>query len=244
MATSKPAATISYNTLDFLKPKLDYLVTNHTLQSYQFIFHKGEDGDSDHVHLRIEPNKRLDLMDISDYLEEYCLGEDKPRRVRPWRPSVESDWFLYAVHWKPYLDLKYHDSPEIEHEKIPYDFKDIVVSDGYDLDVAWIRALQSFKHSPQLVFKDLTHGHKSGIDLFLQGESIYTISAIQRLMRDDKYSARLAAEKEEIEGQLNLVLFALRKIGYSLQYDENGKPFLFKKVDNETIYLYDKEEVK
>jgi len=107
MATQKPISTISYNTEAFLIEKLEELRKAHTIQAFQYIKHKGEDGDKDHIHLRIEPNRALDPMDLTDLLREYQFGKDKPLGVRTWRPSKEEDWFLYAVHDSAYMKLKY-----------------------------------------------------------------------------------------------------------------------------------------
>lgn len=103
MATQKPISTISYNSESFLKEKLDIWVKAHIIQAYQYICHKGEDGDKDHIHLRIEPNKKLDPMDLADELKEFIQGKDKPLGVRPFRPSKEEDWFMYVVHDAEYL---------------------------------------------------------------------------------------------------------------------------------------------
>ena len=103
MATQKPISTISYNTEPFLKEKLDTWYQAHIIQAYQYICHKGEDGDKDHIHVRIEPNKKLDPMDLIEQLREYQIGKDKPLGCRPFRPSKEEDWILYAVHDEEYL---------------------------------------------------------------------------------------------------------------------------------------------
>ena len=87
MATQKPISTISYNSELFLKEKLDNWIKAHIIQTYMYICHKGEDGDKDHIHVRIEPNKKLDPMDLQAQLLEYKIGNDKPLGCRPFRPS-------------------------------------------------------------------------------------------------------------------------------------------------------------
>ena len=157
MATQKPISTISYNTEAFLREKLDTWVKAHIIQSYQYICHKGEDGDKDHIHLRVEPNKKLDPMELSEQLQEYQMGKDKPLGCRPWRPSNEEDWFLYSVHNETYLKLKYAGGDQ--REKLPYDWKDIKAPDNYDVEVAFIRALSKLKHtsSSMATHHPLTH---------------------------------------------------------------------------------------
>ena len=104
--TQKPISTISYNTEPFLKNTLDMLYKQHIIQNYMYIFHKGEDGDKDHFHVRLEPNRRIDPMDIKELFSEYDSKNIKPLGVRPFRPSVEEDWILYALHNKDYLKTK------------------------------------------------------------------------------------------------------------------------------------------
>ena len=144
MATQKPISTISYNTEAFLKEKLDTWYQAHIIQAYMYICHKGEDGDKDHIHVRIEPNKRIDPMDLKEGLNEYQIGHDKPLTCRPFRPSVEEDWVLYAVHDEKYLKLKYGSD---KGEKIPYQWSDIKASEGYDVEVAYLRAKSKQEHT-------------------------------------------------------------------------------------------------
>ena len=104
MATQKPISTISYNTEAFLHEKLEIWLNAHIIQAYQYICHKGEDGDKDHIHLRIEPNKKLDPMDLQDQLKEYQIGCEKPLGCRPFRPSKEEDW-ICLLDEKPFRGI-------------------------------------------------------------------------------------------------------------------------------------------
>lgn len=190
MATQKPISTISDNTESFLIEKLQILFDAHIIQAWQYITHKGEDGDKDHIHLRIEPNKRVDPMELSDMFKEYENGKDKPLGVRPWRQSKEEDWFLYAVHDSDYLLNKYGCGER--GEKLPYDWKDINTSPDYDLETAWIRAKAAQKHSSVNITKSIQNGQKP-VDLLLQGENPYIVSNVLHLLSGTDYS-RLAAE--------------------------------------------------
>lgn len=78
MATSQPVSSISYNTLPFFKSVLDDLYKRHVIQSYLWISHKGEDGDKDHIHFRIVPNRRIDVMDIKALFIEKDHSHVKP----------------------------------------------------------------------------------------------------------------------------------------------------------------------
>ena len=63
--TIKPLSSISYNTRDFLKNKLDDLSKRGVLDFWCFIFHHGEhmeDGsqEKDHFHVSMVPGEQVD----------------------------------------------------------------------------------------------------------------------------------------------------------------------------------------
>ena len=219
MATQKPISTISYNTESFLIEKLQCLFDAHIIQAWQFITHKGEDGDKDHIHLRIEPNKRIDPMELTEMFKEYEMGKDKPLGVRPWRQSKEEDWFLYAVHDSDYLSLKYGGGER--GEKLPYDWKDINTSPDYDLETAWIRAKAAQKHSTVNIAMSIQNG-QNPVDLVFQGENPYTVMNILRLISGTDYS-RLAAEYKKLYDDYQSLIDALNRDGLIVSRDENGR---------------------
>jgi hypothetical protein len=67
--------------------------------------------------VKIEPNKKADPTDLIEELRECPSGRDKPLGCRPFRPSKEEDWLLYAVHDEKYLKSKYIEDAK---EKLPY----------------------------------------------------------------------------------------------------------------------------
>lgn len=219
MATQKPISTISYNSEAFLVEKLQNLYDAHIIQAWQFITHKGEDGDKDHIHLRIEPNKRIDPMELTEMFKEYEKGKDKPLGVRPWRQSKEEDWFLYAVHDSDYLSLKYGGGER--GEKLPYDWKDINISPDYDLETAWIRAKAAQKHSTVNIASQIQNG-QNPVDLVFQGENPYTVMNILRLISGTDYS-RLAAEYKKLYDDYQSLIDALNRDGLIVSRDENGR---------------------
>ncbi len=218
MATQKPISTISYNSEAFLVEKLQNLYDAHIIQAWQFITHKGEDGDKDHIHLRIEPNKRIDPMELTEMFKEFEKGKDKPLGVRPWRQSKEEDWFLYAVHDSDYLSLKYGGGER--GEKLPYDWKDINTSPDYDLETAWIRAKAAQKHSTVNIASQIQNG-QNPVDLVFQGENPYTVMNILRLISGTDYS-RLAAEHKKLYDDYQSLIDALNRDGLIVSRDENG----------------------
>lgn len=228
MATQKPISTISYNTEPFLKEKLDTWYQAHIIQAYQYICHKGEDGDKDHIHVRIEPNKKLDPMDLIEQLREYQIGKDKPLGCRPFRPSKEEDWILYAVHDEEYLKAKYYSGEK--GEKLPYSWNDIRVSEGFDMEIAFIRAKAKLKHTSVNMATRLQNGEDNPLSLILQGENVYTVNALMRALTQTDYQ-RLSNEYAACRSQLDMLMAAIDAYGLIIDSDADGKIYLSKKDD-------------
>lgn len=182
--TNKPISTISYNTEAFLVERLEKWRSEHKIQTYMYICHVGEDGDKNHIHLRIEPNCKLDPMNLSADLEEIDPNHEKPLGCRPWRPSVEEDWFLYVIHDKEYLKLKYGGGDK--GEKIPYDWHKIVVPDNYDLEVAIVRAYSHLEHTTAKLAERLAKG-ENALQLISEGENVFQVNACKRALSENDY---------------------------------------------------------
>lgn len=219
MATQKPISTISYNTESFLVEHLESWLKAHIIQSYQYICHKGEDGDKDHIHLRIEPNKRIDPMDLQEQLKEYVNGNKKPLGCRPFRPSKEEDWTLYAVHDKDYLALKYGGGEK--GEKLPYTWQDIKAPEDYDTEVLYVRAKASMRHSTVNIATRLQHGEKA-LNLALEGENPYTINALVQMLAKTDYS-RLQNELSAVTERLEALEDAVTRAGFAIVLDDHGR---------------------
>lgn len=225
MATQNPISTISYNSEAFLREKLDTWIKAHIIQAYHYIKHKGEDGDKDHIHLRIEPNKKLDPMDLQEALLEYVQDNPKPLACRPFRKSKEEDWFLYVVHDPDYLKLKYHGGEK--GEKLPYKWQDIVASENYDVEVAFVRAKASMQHTTVNMATRMQRG-ESPLSLVLEGENPYTVNALMRALATNDYQ-RLQREYDSVFSKLNALIQAVDDYGLSIEADDEGniilKPF-------------------
>ena len=218
MATQKPISTISYNSEIFLKEKLDNWIKAHIIQAYMYICHKGEDGDKDHIHVRIEPNKKLDPMDLQAQLLEHPFGQEKPLGCRPFRPSKEEDWILYAVHDETYLKLKYGGGEK--REKLPYKWQDIVVSEFFDMEIAFIRAKAHLEHSSVNMAARLQNG-ENPMNLLLTGENVYTVNAIMRTLQSNDYH-RVTKELQKVQAELNMLIDAVHDYGLSIECDDEG----------------------
>lgn len=226
MATQKPISTISYNSESFLREKLDSWVQQHIIQTYMYICHKGEDGDKDHIHLRIEPNKKLDPMSLTELLSEYDPSHpDKPLTVRPWRPSKEEDWILYAVHDNEYLSLKYNGGDK--GEKLPYDWKNIVVPSFYDMEIAFIRARSSLKHSTVSMANRIQKGDNP-LSLITDGENPFIVNAISKAVYTSDYARLnsvyqdLRIEYDNLSFRFDALISAIENYGLDIVVNDDG----------------------
>lgn len=238
MATQSPISTVSYNSELFLREKLDGLRDSHIVASYQYIRHVGEDGDKDHIHLRIVPNRRIDPMDLSELLKEPDPKNPKPLGVMDWRPSKEEDWLLYAAHDPEYMKLKYPGGQK--GEKIPYDWKVIQVSDDWMLEHAWVRAQSYMLHTSPRLMAEMRSG-VSQVELIERGESPFAVFSVARALYHDEY-AKTVNELELYKKRLDLLVDELERIGFVVEYDEgSGRPKLtgtrWELVDVNTLHF-------
>lgn len=216
--TSKPMSTISYNTEVFLKEKLDLWIEQHILQSYMYICHKGEDGDKDHIHLRVTPNKSLDFMNLSDELKEFDPMHDKPKGVRDWRASKEEDWILYAIHQSQYMKMKYAVD---KGEKLPYKWEDIKHSDTIDVEVGFIRAMAALDHLAPSIANRIMSG-ETPYQLISKGESVFMVNALINSLSHREYNELIEQirKKDKLIGQFDSFVHSL---GYRWEEDSEGK---------------------
>lgn len=221
MATLKPISTISYNTEAFLKEKLEQWYKAHLISAYLYICHKGEDGDKDHIHLRIEPNRKLDPMDLSEELKEYVLGSEKPLGCRTWRPAKEEDWILYALHDKAYLNAKYGGGEQ--GEKLPYQKTDLICNEDYNLDIAYIRARSYLKHSASGTLERLKQGEKP-TNLIGEGVNPFQVNAVLRTLTDkgSTFIHDLVQERDTWKHRFEVLADELSRLGYDTLIDNDG----------------------
>lgn len=128
MNTAKPISTISYNTRDFLLEVLNNLYKSKIISFYMFIEHKGEKDlttgliDRDHIHLYVEPNRKLNTMDLGELFVE-PIPNGLPLKCINWVSSKSDDFILYNLHDKQYLLTKF------EVREYQYCYDDWIVSD-------------------------------------------------------------------------------------------------------------------
>lgn len=221
--TSNPISSISYNTEEFLVRRLNEWVEQHKIKCYQYIKHKGEDGDKDHIHFRIEPNKRLDPMDLNDMLVEYDPNNKKPLRSRPFRFSQEENWFLYVIHDPDYLKMKYGGGEK--GEKLPYSDDDVKCSDNYDIEVMSIRAHAAMKHSAPALGIRLQQG-VNPFDLVLEGENPHLVYLMNKTLYDTNFS-QLKRAYDDLDLQFRHLQAAVTKAGFLID---------IKKINGEEVW--------
>lgn len=130
MKTSKSISTISYNTASFLVEKLEALRKAHYISFWFAMYHHAEADEKghDHFHVYLEPARLLQTMDLEDEFIEFVPGEDKPRRVRPFRSSKIEEAFLYWLHDERYL------ASIGESRQYHYSIDEMLTSDSDELD--------------------------------------------------------------------------------------------------------------
>lgn len=120
MKTSKPFATISYNSKDFLLTKLDEFCLLGHIDFFAFVEHFAEDDETkNHKHLYVVPSGRIDTEQLRKALLEIdpLNPAQKPLGCLPCKSSKFADWFLYSLHDSRYLaskgqSRKYHYTKE------------------------------------------------------------------------------------------------------------------------------------
>lgn len=105
MRTSKPVSTISYNTDEFLRKKIEYWKNIGWIEYGMWIRHEPEEDEKkSHCHVFLKPAKLIQTTDLEDgSLEIDPQNPEKPFKMVSFRVSKESDWLMYAIHDKAYL---------------------------------------------------------------------------------------------------------------------------------------------
>ena len=157
MRTTRPIATISFNSPRFLATKLDELLRAGRISFWAFCPHKPEDdeaGKKDHCHVYVEPSKMLQSDDLKAELKEFDPEHpDKPKGCLTFGLSKYADWYLYAIHDKRYLASKG------ESRRYHYSHDDVWSSDPDDL-LFKTRTIDLLSLSP---YEDIIDAQKQGL---------------------------------------------------------------------------------
>lgn len=151
MKTSRPISTISYNTDDWLKNKLNELVKAHKISFWAYITHKPEaDELKEHKHVYVEPNGQIDTMNLTDHLKEPDPAHpDNPLCVVRWQSSKDDDWILYVLHDEVYLATKgltkkYHYAPDEFNSSDELSLKDMIYKAQHESAYAKQKRIMDF----------------------------------------------------------------------------------------------------
>ena len=166
MRTSKPIATISYNSQEWLVDRLDELVRNRKISDWMFINHYAEEDErKNHIHLWIKPNKLIDTMWLQTFLmEPDPLNPLKPFKCIDFKSSQVDDWILYCQHYGPYLASKG------ESREYHYSRDDFVYCDEDTFDDLYHHAFKGSVWAKQnQILEALERGNMNPTQLILNG---------------------------------------------------------------------------
>lgn len=214
--TSKPLSSISYNSESFLVERIESLVKAHIVQFGMYIKHVGEDGDKDHYHIFLMPNKSLDPMDIKEGFAEFDPSHpDKPLGCLNFRPSKYEDWLMYAIHDPSYLRCHGGDDGKLE-----YHDSDVHMVGDENLSALFIRARASVAKSGANIAKRLYQDCDNAIDLVFEGYQVQNVFAVKRLIESGKSISSVEKERDTYHEQLRkLIDFVQRRFEGVLYID-------------------------
>lgn len=156
MKTTKPIATISFNTPAFLELKLNELLRAGKISFWAFVPHKPEDdeaGKKEHSHLYVEPSKMMQTDDLKAELKEYDPEHpDKPRGCLTFKSSKFDPWYLYGLHDKRYLASK------SQSRRFHYQYDDFITCDPDEL-LCKVRSIDLVSLSP---YADMEEAQRQG----------------------------------------------------------------------------------
>lgn len=203
--TAKPISTISYNTVPFLQRKLDGLYKANIIEDWMYIWHEGEDGDKDHIHLWIQPNRRLDTAKLREEFNEVPSdNQEKPLGCMPFRSSKVDHWMMYVLHDPDYLVA--HHSQTDGDGKIEYKLENIICQYPEQRDRTYRVAVNLKETDNQKILNAI----KSGIPLseiaFTENINPSKILAMNNIYKADKEVAEylsLAVQKLMMNVRMN-----------------------------------------
>lgn len=166
MRTSRPIATISYNTADYLNTVLGELTRKRAITFWAWVEHYPEDDETKaHKHLYIVPNGQIDTDTLREQFVQVDLTNPtlKPLGTLNFRPSKFVDWYLYALHDSTYLETKG------QARRYHYTLDDVVTSDHDEL-VEEIHMMDLSKINRSLILKTAAESGLPFAELLAKGQ--------------------------------------------------------------------------
>lgn len=218
--TAKPIATISYNTEQFIERKLEQLFNAKIIVDYRWIKHYGEDGDKDHIHLIMYPNKRIDTGLLQDEFKEVVATETKPLGVLPIRTSKPDHWLMYALHDADYLEA--HKSDNDGDGKIRYELEDIHTPYAEQLARDYKKALSLRRTQNQEIIDSFVKDHQTLTQALysLNANPMQIIAIRQALSKEQEIEAYNDARVEALTGYIQKMQKAIEIKGQITQIEE------------------------
>lgn len=231
--TAKPISTISYNTEPFIRRLLSKFLDAHIINNFMYICHQGEDGDKDHIHVYIEPNRRIDTGLLREEFKEITTEGDKPLGCMPFRSSVVGHWLMYVIHDPDYL--KAHKSQDDGDGKIPYTIDEVMCAFEEQRDRDYRKALVLKQTDNQKVIDGVKEG-KSLVEIaYAEDVSPTKILAIHQLLKLDEEPILMA--QYALEG----VLESMKKERETLV--KNNERVMLRDLEKKTgLNLHSEEE--
>lgn len=197
--TTKPISTISFNTTEFLRLKLQELTKAGIISFWSFILHEPEDdeaGKKQHHHLYVEPAKLLQTDDLKAALLEPDPEHDKPRGCLVWCSSSFPDWYLYGKHDSAYLAMKG------QSRKYEYRFEAFSASDDDDflfhvksIDMTQLTPFQAMREAQDM---GLTYEEYFALGRVPMQQVVLMEKAWQMLMRANTFRAGREGHPDDI----------------------------------------------
>lgn len=128
MKTTRVISTISFNTEDFLKGKLNDLVDSDILSYWVYIKHlPDKDSGKEHFHVYMQPSKAVDLTALRKQFKEPDPENENPRGCLTIDKSEWQNWCWYVLHDWAYLMSKG------QTRNVHYKTSDLVCNDDDEL---------------------------------------------------------------------------------------------------------------
>lgn len=166
MRTTKPISTISFNTPEYLRCKLQELQEAGRISFWCFIVHEPEDDEAagkQHAHVYVEPSKMLQTDDLREALKEFDPEKpEKPRGCLTWHSSKFADWYLYSLHDRGYLATKG------QTRRYHYTADKVIASDPDDLTCK-ARTIDLLAVSPYATMMDAQRQGLTWAEFFRRG---------------------------------------------------------------------------
>ena len=167
MKTSKPIAGIGYNSIPYLKQKLNEMIEAKVIGHYAFIHHEPEANElKEHLHVYIEPYKPINTVDFEKMTEEPDKDSDKPLKCLGMSPSNATSWILYTSHNEDYAKAKGY----VNGRKYTYDYTQYHTDDENWFQIQWINAFDSPEFAKASATCRLLQGKTTAIEEIRTGQ--------------------------------------------------------------------------